>query len=246
MKAEENRKALEVAFTESLSCRGAPRRTRTVDPRLRRRGGADDGEGVPRPYAAGGVARVAIFQGAANLEGPQATHAGRKPEGLPKTISPDEAMAVLGVRRTDLRMLVQRGFLSPVRIKRGGQRFVRRAVDNTAAALRMGTIVLPPRSAQGHVRADHVYVMDGGAFCKVGVTTDTEERLQALQSACPLKLCLVKAWLVGADRALEVEAATLLHFKKNHERGEWLRVTRDVPVRDVVAFIDEAVARAGR
>jgi hypothetical protein len=69
---------------------------------------------------------------------------------------------------------------------------------------------------------------------KIGITNDIDFRLKSMQTGCPFKLIVFRAYTVENPPALE--QALHLFFTKKRLRGEWFRLT-DIDL----AYIDEAL-----
>lgn len=74
--------------------------------------------------------------------------------------------------------------------------------------------------------SNHVYVISGGEFFKIGIARNVKSRLEGLQVGCPLLLKVelsLKTWAYPQAAKLEKEAH--YHFSTSRIRGEWFDIS---------------------
>lgn len=63
-------------------------------------------------------------------------------------------------------------------------------------------------------------------FVKIGITTDLNSRIAAVQVGCPLRLEFYSAYLMQSNTlALLVEKSLHRKFSASHTSGEWFKLT---------------------
>ena len=82
----------------------------------------------------------------------------------------------------------------------------------------------------------NVYVMSGGKHIKIGISTDVKKRISAVQTGCPFRVEIVKAWPTNQPSKIEVAAHEVL--RKYRTAGEWFNVPTPVGVLVIEALLN--------
>lgn len=85
---------------------------------------------------------------------------------------------------------------------------------------------------------ESVYVALGGArHVKIGVSSDVERRMMALQTGCPHEVSLIKSWPTPRARKIEAMAHRVLgEFRRS---GEWFHIPNSQACAVVEALVKE-------
>ena len=82
------------------------------------------------------------------------------------------------------------------------------------------------------IKTEKIPDCDGSSrrgYVKIGITTNIENRLKALQSGCPYKLRLHSAVVLCTEHLAGVVERHLHHkFRKSRVNGEWFKLTTDL------------------
>ena len=79
-----------------------------------------------------------------------------------------------------------------------------------------------PEKISEKIKSGYIYFISDGTYVKIGVATDIEKRLRALQIGNSNKLNVIKK--IYSDNVYDVEKALHETFKKYRIRGEWYNI----------------------
>ena len=68
-------------------------------------------------------------------------------------------------------------------------------------------------------KRNHLYVIEGGGFFKIGISTNVPSRFSGLQTSNPFPLRLLKSW--QTDEAENYEKRLHRKFSRFRKSGEW-------------------------
>lgn len=109
-----------------------------------------------------------------------------------------------------------------------------------AALVAGGHATITPGNAKPTARdtgpPTHIYVIQAGGFCKVGITRNIQARLGQYRVHCPLEVKLHSLIEVPDPRKLEIAVHKQLTAGGHYARGEWFKIGRQRCAHVVVAL----------
>lgn len=87
----------------------------------------------------------------------------------------------------------------------------------------------------------YVYLITDGTYTKVGISSDPQKRLAALQTANPKKLSIAHTVkLMSKESASLLESGLHQYFEKARVSGEWLLLPFDI-IRDAIPIVEKSI-----